>query len=148
MIHIKSALCALCVLASPLEAQKTERDTSLLRKEQASVASPSQTRNSERSGLKSDGAMARERGANILAAGRERVMQMLRDPESARFQGLFEGYDRKKREIVVCGEVNAKNGLGGYVGFVPFYSSQTKTELGGRDGGFFFVRRFNEFCRR
>jgi hypothetical protein len=39
----------------------------------------------------------------------------LRDPESARFREVTRG-----GEYTVCGEVNAKNALGGYVGFRRF----------------------------
>ena len=40
----------------------------------------------------------------------------LNDPESAQFRNLELAGD------AVCGEVNAKNGFGGYVGFQPFYA--------------------------
>jgi hypothetical protein len=38
------------------------------------------------------------------------------DPLSAQFRKLA----RSTKKGIVCGEVNAKNRLGGYVGFVPF----------------------------
>lgn len=46
---------------------------------------------------------------------REIVKVELRDPDSAKFRGLF-----VKDKDTVCGEINAKNGLGGYSGWQPF----------------------------
>lgn len=43
------------------------------------------------------------------------------DPESARFQALSE----KVTGIVYCGAVNAKNRMGGYVGFRKFYATKS-----------------------
>jgi hypothetical protein len=51
------------------------------------------------------------------------VADSLRDPSSAQFREVrkvrlhFAG----NRVTLICGEVNAKNGFGGYVGFRPFY---------------------------
>ena len=54
----------------------------------------------------------------VEAKGKEAVASNLLDPSSAMFRNLqvksfAEGY-------VLCGEVNAKNCYGGYVGFQPF----------------------------
>jgi hypothetical protein len=46
------------------------------------------------------------------------VKATLRDPESAQFQDVISMGDSRGK--VVCGKVNAKNGLGGYNGFVTF----------------------------
>lgn len=46
---------------------------------------------------------------------REIVKTQLRDPGSAQFRGL-----RLKDSNTVCGEVNAKNGFGGYSGWQSF----------------------------
>lgn len=43
------------------------------------------------------------------------VRSMLTDPESAQFRNV------EFRKGTVCGEVNARNRFGGYVGFTPFY---------------------------
>ena len=51
---------------------------------------------------------------NVLRAKRE-VADMLKDPESAKFRNIREYYPN-----VVCGEVNSKNGWGGYAGYKPF----------------------------
>jgi hypothetical protein len=49
------------------------------------------------------------------------MAQYLRDPASAQWRGVYiaHGADGKTR---VCGEVNSKNGYGGYAGFQPFVS--------------------------
>jgi hypothetical protein len=45
------------------------------------------------------------------------VKQLLNDPESARFSEVTKGVSLGD----VCGYVNAKNAMGGYVGKTPFY---------------------------
>lgn len=54
---------------------------------------------------------------SAMAAGKAAVMDGLRDPSSAQFKNVFTHND-----FFVCGEVNAKNGMGGYVGFKRFVS--------------------------
>ncbi len=47
------------------------------------------------------------------------VKGKLCDPNSAEFRKL-NAYEPSEGVLVVCGEVNAKNGFGGYSGFEPF----------------------------
>lgn len=56
------------------------------------------------------------------------VRGMLRDPESAKFRNLyFRMADvRGQRIPVTCGEVNAKNGFGGYGGYEQFVSAGSR----------------------
>lgn len=55
--------------------------------------------------------------ANAQAA----VASLLKDPGSAQFRNVrINAYGDGK---VICGEVNAKNSYGGYVGFSPFMAS-------------------------
>ncbi|HXX86623.1 MAG TPA: hypothetical protein VEN29_21915 [Casimicrobiaceae bacterium] len=56
--------------------------------------------------------------ARHLAAEEAKIRQMLIDPESARFRNDF--VSRKDGEPVVCGEINYKNSLGGYIGYQRF----------------------------
>ena len=49
------------------------------------------------------------------------VSERMRDPESTRFKSEFMAYDLSNGNKVVCGTVNAKNAMGGYVGYQPFY---------------------------
>jgi hypothetical protein len=47
------------------------------------------------------------------------VAREMRDPESARFDGIKAG-KTPEGDIVACGFVNGRNGFGGYVGREPF----------------------------
>jgi hypothetical protein len=47
------------------------------------------------------------------------VAREMRDPESARFDGIKAG-KTPEGDIVACGWVNARNGFGGYAGREPF----------------------------
>lgn len=62
---------------------------------------------------------ANEHEAKVFAKTKANVMLLLRDPDSAQFRNL-----RLLANHSVCGEVNSKNGFGGYVGFKPFFSDQ------------------------
>ena len=50
----------------------------------------------------------------------EWVKERMNDPASAQFEGL-EVLWREDKQIILCGKINAKNRMGGYVGFVPFF---------------------------
>lgn len=65
----------------------------------------------------------------IIAAAEPAVRNLLRDPESAQFRWggypVLRSYYRKILQgavfgYVTCGEVNARNGFGGYTGYDPF----------------------------
>lgn len=51
------------------------------------------------------------------SAVKKAVLADLRDPESARFGDMRAG--REGTTLWVCGTVNAKNAMGGYVGHLP-----------------------------
>lgn len=53
-----------------------------------------------------------------IAVAHERVKDVLKDPESARFRSEFVGKDG-----AVCGFVNAKNSYGGYGGFKRYIAA-------------------------
>jgi hypothetical protein len=53
-----------------------------------------------------------------IAAAQDSAKRILKDPDSAKFQNLrIAEYDGGS---VVCGEINAKNSYGGYVGYKQF----------------------------
>lgn len=54
----------------------------------------------------------------LANAARKAVMGILRDPTSAIFGQVL--IVRKGGQESICGEVNAKNGFGGYTGMKPF----------------------------
>lgn len=59
-------------------------------------------------------------GCNSVERDAEkRVASELRDPSSAQFRNV-RVVDQVDGSQAVCGEVNAKNAYGGYVGFEPF----------------------------
>jgi len=53
------------------------------------------------------------------AAVKRGVIAMLKDPESARFEGLRASKD-SEGVVMVCGYVNARNSFGGYAGNQAF----------------------------
>lgn len=54
--------------------------------------------------------------------GKDAVRSTLKDGESARFRNVF--FNRGQDDIpMACGEVNAKNSLGGYSGYQHFISA-------------------------
>lgn len=65
--------------------------------------------------------------AKAMNAAMLAVKNDLKDPESARFRNIRTvGTDDG---IVVCGEYNAKNSYGGYVGFKRFVASPTRATV-------------------
>lgn len=67
-----------------------------------------------------------------FAKALEFARNKMRDPESVQFRNLVPG----KLAGSVCGELNAKNGMGGYVGYKPFIANETFLEM---------QKDFNEF---
>ena len=57
------------------------------------------------------------------------VLAILKDPGSAQFQDLVGG--DMSGDYSICGKVNAKNAMGGYVGFQKFCWTQNKGLLPG-----------------
>ena len=56
-------------------------------------------------------------GANKMNEGERAVLAKLNDPDSAKFG---ESFKSKRGDNVWCGEVNAKNRMGGYVGMTRY----------------------------
>ncbi len=60
----------------------------------------------------------------------------LRDPNSAEYRG-WQGFDLSNGGRIVCGQINATNGFGGYVGYSAFFvrlSGQTVQRMYIDDG--------------
>lgn len=71
------------------------------------------------------GDMTDDEQTHVLQAKRF-FIDRLKDPDSAQFRNLVVRKIFKDNGTVlynVCGEINAKNSFGGYVGFRPFYFS-------------------------
>lgn len=67
---------------------------------------------------------------------KEIVLSSLKDPNSAQFQNV-KGY---------CGEVNAKNGFGGYIGFKRFYVSGNQAVFETEDNLLDFENEWRTRC--
>jgi len=85
--------------------------------------------------------------ASKLAAGEVQVREALTDPESATFRNTsYHGATK-----AVCGEVNAKNRMGGFVGFTRFYALPGFVRFEGGDLGdeqvpVDFGKLYDDFC--
>lgn len=75
-----------------------------------------------------------------IESAKRAIATGLRDPDSAQFRNVFvqRNLVDAVEQVNVCGEVNAKNAYGGYVGFKPFYFSMNtmwgEVYSGGADG--------------
>lgn len=58
----------------------------------------------------------------FLKLRKEETTKNLKDPSSAQFRNLYISFDKGETTPTLCGEINAKNSYGGYVGFRRFYS--------------------------
>lgn len=67
-------------------------------------------------------------GDSRLDAAHTAVKGQLKDPGSAQFQN-----DRVLDSGRVCGEVNAKNAMGGYTGFKPYTYAEKQPPLIGQE---------------
>lgn len=80
-----------------------------------------------------------------IEKGKDAVKQRLKDPESVQFRKTY--FHRGKSGVpVACGQVNAKNSMGGYTGFQRFVSgaSVELTYLEKEVDG--FAKVWNELC--
>jgi hypothetical protein len=83
------------------------------------------------------------REASWAAKMQERVRTRLKDPDSAQFRNV-RTY-RGSGIPIACGEVNSKNGFGGYTGFQGFVAAGYIIALEEQTTGFADVR--GKFCR-
>jgi hypothetical protein len=68
-----------------------------------------------------------EGGSPEISAAKEAIIDMLKDPDSAKFTGVFVS---PKFNWIVCGSVNGKNEYGGYAGprrFIVFLDKQNSS---------------------
>ena len=52
------------------------------------------------------------------------LAEQTRDPGAAQFRNMYVA-DLSNGDRVYCGEMNASNGVGGYLGYTPFYMRQS-----------------------
>jgi|GEM_PF-6158849 len=60
--------------------------------------------------------------SGAFSASQRVVGNALRDPSSAQWRNRVKVQYGPEDQISVCGEVNARNAMGGYAGFSPFFS--------------------------
>lgn len=75
----------------------------------------------------------REQGEAIIQSAAEHFAASLRDASSATFRNVFIGTRPDRRpgsKIIVCGQVNARNGYGGLTGFQHFIASANDVHVG------------------
>jgi len=65
--------------------------------------------------------------AGLIQKAKRQISSRMKDPDSTKFSGVKIFGAKEAR--VVCGEVNAKNSYGGYVGAVPFVSDGEKINI-------------------
>lgn len=73
------------------------------------------------------------------------VKTKLKDPESAQFRNLVV-HDVKNGSALICGQVNAKNAFGGYVGFRNFFALGDVAQISSGEGDTSFDVLFLHFC--
>ena len=92
-----------------------------------------------------DAAMLGPSDADLQVSAQMAVQAQLRDPGSAQFRDVV--VVRQDSSTAVCGEVNAKNGFGGYIGYSSFVAIGSLVQLQTkRDDGFHTL--WNAACVR
>lgn len=67
---------------------------------------------------------AKQEAQASIAKVKEDILEALKDPGSAQFRRILVAADGG----IVCGEVNAKNAMGGYIGFKKFVNIEDKDQ--------------------
>ena len=92
----------------------------------------------------------------FVSSAKAYLTRNFNDPESARFRDLYIGTDSDGKPVL-CGEVNARNGMGGMSGYQAFFSKPGEDaywagmprEFIERGGiGADYVRREGSKCRK
>lgn len=82
--------------------------------------------------LASGNALPEDKVAKFVSAAKEQAARDLIDPSSAQFRDLevreWVGAENKKH-LALCGQINAKNRMGGYVGFRIFSASEKSATI-------------------
>lgn len=75
----------------------------------------------------------RAQGEASVKAAASHFARSMREPTSATFRKVFIGKrppPTKTLKVIVCGEVNGRNGYGGFTGFQPFIVSGREVHVG------------------
>jgi hypothetical protein len=79
--------------------------------------------------------------SQMISKAEDVVKGRLKDPESADFRNVSVAQDG----LTVCGEVNAKNSFGGYVGYRPFLTVGDYVDIA-KDGRLETAQRYTAAC--
>lgn len=94
--------------------------------------------------------LAQSKGhAAFVAKAKYSLTLNFKDPASVRYRNLAVYRQINGKELALCGEVNAKNSYGAYVGFVPFYADDSYGNMpeNDQDSLFFTLRNANCYKR-
>ena len=61
------------------------------------------------------------RSKAVFAEAKRLAADKMRDPEATRFKSEYKAYRSSAGDTIVCGTMNGKNAMGGYVGYKPFW---------------------------
>jgi hypothetical protein len=84
-------------------------------------------------------------GKSRIEAAHDLVKDGLSDPDSALFKDDRE-YAQKDGKVVVCGRVNAKNRMGGYVGYRMYIVEDEKALVMNEDNASDFAGKYMAIC--
>jgi hypothetical protein len=73
-------------------------------------------------GVAAGGSLPRPATPEETAVVAEAVRHRLKDPDSMQLENVRVGPGKTAGSLTVCGEVNARNAMGGYVGMRTFYA--------------------------
>ena len=57
----------------------------------------------------------------VFSEAKRLAADKMRDPEATKFKPEYKAFETNKGDTIVCGTLNGKNAMGGYVGYKPFY---------------------------
>jgi hypothetical protein len=83
-------------------------------------------------------------GKSAVEDAHELVKSVLTDPESAAFEG--EQVHANGSKLAVCGKVNAKNKMGGYVGFQRYIVADGAVTIMTEENAADFAGKYLELC--
>lgn len=63
---------------------------------------------------------AEKEEAEVIERAKTEMANVLKDPDSAQYRNITVGQKSKDKAKYVCGQVNSKNAMGGYVGYKDF----------------------------
>ena len=84
--------------------------------------------------------------AEFVNSAKKIISNKFKDPDSVLFRNLFLS---NKAVPTLCGELNAKNSYGGYVGYKGFFHNSISTIVddgNSKGGGFLYLQLYNDRC--